>query len=169
MFAVNGYDLDIDQVGQISLSIDGYAYNDKISSILIGDTGEKESEGDVAGDVKYLKLMTDHFKESAGKEKKGTNNYKLLTEQAESYDSVLTRAKKKISTNFSDAFSTLISKNKQYIQKTKLGKGSKEIEFISFHDIVNVLCEKTFQRIPDLIPGVKEFQIIYGTFNKNVI
>lgn len=168
LFAVNGYDLDIDELGQISLSIDGYAYNDKISSIFIGDTGEKDTEGDIAGDIKFLKLMSEHFKESAKKEQNGTNNYKLLTEQAESYDGVITRTKKKISTNFSDSFSTLISKKKQYIQKTKLGKGTKEIEFISFHDIINVLCEKTFERMPDLIPGIKEFQVVYGTFNKNV-
>lgn len=170
LFSVSGYDLDIDEMGQINLSIDGFAYNEKISSILIGDTGEKEKDDlGIERSIKYLEIITNHIKDSAGREKKGTNNYETLTSQAEAYDNILTRAKGKISKNFSKSFTNLISKDNAYIQKAKLGKGSKEIEVIYFHDILNVLCEKTFQKIPDMIPGIKEFQIIYGTFNKNVI
>lgn len=172
LLSINGYDLNIDTGGQIELSIQGYAYNEKISTILIGDIGEKESDNlGISRNIETLKLLTDYFKDAVGKEKEGTNNYKVMTNQAEAYDQMHTRISSGIASRFSKALSELITQKPKsvYLQKGKLAGKTKEVEFITFHDILQGLCGKTFESLPNMIPGVKEFQIIYGNFNKNAI
>jgi hypothetical protein len=170
---VVSYDITLDETGQADLIVDCMAYNDIFDNVIIGDLtsikssneniGEKESNTLHVINEKLNNLVS--YLESLKEEgKANTNDYSLIRDQLESYRTLQQKTEGEISKNFTKYLESL--SDEDFRSNFSFGKRSKilDIEVVSFHDVIAILCDETFKSMTSLMP-VSKFEVIYGSFN----
>lgn len=168
LLSVISYDLNFDPNGEINLTVSCNAFNDRMSSIYIGDTTKADSNENVSeeerGGLVFMKPQMEellkHYEEILkNPENKPSNDFKLVVDSAARIRSVIETTNRKISDNFSG----YVQKTEQYVQSKDIGK--RKYNYISFGNLIYALCGETLNELSQTIPGGK-IEVIYGKFNQ---
>ena len=164
LFQVVTYSLSVDETGQIELTVRGKALNETFNNILCGDDGSEIKSDTIsneeAGGINAKKAQIEAYakylqsaKKSTGK---GVNDFSLVKKIAESYKNNENIARGPILKNFNKGLDDLSK------------KAAKNKGIVSLHDVVYSLCNKTFDKMQEMLPSVTEFRFIYGDINKTI-
>ncbi len=162
MFQVVTYSLNIDETGQIELTVQGKALNDNFNNTLVGDVGNPiESEfindsesGGIHHNKEKIQKYIDYLKEVQKSGGQQSHDYDLTREIATSYKSIEKIARGTISAKFRE-------KKKQLKEHAKGGT-------IKLHDLIHTLCDETFSAMTNAWPRVSELRFIYGDINETI-
>jgi hypothetical protein len=167
LFAVRTYNLTIDQAGQIDLTIEGMAFNEKFGNVMVGDEATKGvavNDGTVYDSLEKLKRHLEYLTNIAKQNK--PIDYNIPRDQAQSYMDIEERAKEKIS----EVFKKGLVNVEGHCKPRKIQRNKRDIELgphIPFHDLFYLLCDVTLQNVSSLAIGASEFRVVYGMFNEN--
>lgn len=171
LFAVRTYNIKLDQTGQIDLTIEGTAFNERLGNTLVGDVGDppvknqKTTTEELDGLEKYRNQVnhySSYLSDMRQRSDSTINDYSIIKEFAEVYKKIENKSRGDVSTKFSTTMKTLRGNS----QTRDIGPKLRGIEVIPLHDLIHTLCNDTFGAIGNTIPGINEFRIIYGTFNE---
>ena len=182
LFSLRTYEISYSEDGQADLVIEGTAFNEKFDSIYIGDDGTKEEgqkyKGGIAENIAILEKRIS-WMESQLKRKDTDNssrNYEIIQQQLQSYQVRLKTSKGAVHKNFKRQLDLLTkSPVKQPSSHFKTLFGEKvnvkkfRNDFMSFHDVVSILCTSTFNAMDGKIfPSGNniKFRLIYGQIDK---
>lgn len=190
-FALRSYNISYTQDGQIDLTIQGTAFNERFNNTLVGDEGgdinellnknlSQEQRSDLLrqdttsglyGTIENYQKYFKNVKENP--DKSGLRDMKVVDAMMESYESVMNKARGKIRENFEKNVKQL-KKVKQSGAQYKEGNNieqelfkGKEGGMVTVHDLISTLCERTFDTLPKVF-GNPTIRMVYGLFHNEV-
>lgn len=170
LFQVRNYNISLDTTGQIDLSVEGMAFNERINNVYVGDTGQDLSGETLTSGIQFdslsrakaqLEERLAYLAKLQANPDSGPNDFSLVKGMAETYQNVEKRVRGAISKEFARLKSQLVGKDgdKEF--------GIKKVKVLTFHDILYTLCNDSFKAMSELFIGATEFRVIYGNFNEN--
>jgi len=170
LFAVKTYNIKLDQTGQIDLTIEGTAFNERFGNTLVGDLGvppvknQKTTTEELDGLERYrnqVQHYSAYLADMRSRSNSTINDYSIIKEFAEVYKKIENKSRGDVSGKFSTTMKTLRGNS----QRRDIGPKLRGIEVIPLHDLIYTLCNDTFAALGNTISGIQEFRITYGTFN----
>jgi hypothetical protein len=169
LFSIKTYNITIDEAGQIDLTVEGMAFNERFNNVLVGDDGSAIDSSLISNEefdgsnlnYSQVKMYIDYL-DSVKSRSAGSADTEIIRSLATSFRSAEVKARGRISTNFTTAIKKLLRSNKKNI---KFNRRHKAISTVTFHDVVYTLCNDTFNGLCSAFPSVENFRIIYGPFN----
>jgi len=170
LFQVVNYEIGIDGMGQVDVTVNGMALNEALNNAYIGDynneevkEGDKEKEGGTLHQkLASVEANLDHLQDSLDATRKGSRDYKALEKRLDTFSSVERKTRGRISKNFENAIKTLKNVERSASFGTK-----KEVPIYTFGELIRLMCGDTFRALTDIFPGINEFRVVFGNFNKN--
>lgn len=163
---VINYNISLDKTGQAELVVKCKAFNDSLGAVLIGDLGPEEGKGHLSISYTQVQKFLDYAAALESSKDKNVNDYSIVRASAVKYEARAKIAKGEISKNFNAAVTKLHGKDLILKNTVNNKSGSKQVSFLTFHDIFYTLCHSTLEAMTKIIP-VKTFDIVYGSFNKS--
>ena len=186
-FALRTYEITFTEDGQAELMLDGTAFNEKFNNVYIGDDGTEPQDEKKKLSVTSKNTLSSHLNRMNNYigyiknvvENKETDkntakrDYKVISSLLESYQTSLQRTQGKIRENFKNQLKVLADIGKQpgdnlsslYGKKFKIKKFKNG--FATFHDIVSILCNSTFNAMEGKVfPVQSNYMLIYGQLDK---
>ena len=174
LFSVKTYDISYDETGQIDLSVEGMAFNDKFSNVYIGDLGDEVSNSTTSGNqfdgifttYKQIKTYESYINEVQQRHDSNTNDPEIKKQYIIDFNNIEKQVRGKISKNFSERSEHL--SDRRLIKKIAFSskRGRHKIDCIPFHDLFSTLCHDTLQALGKIMPDVSKLRVIYGNFNE---
>ena len=189
-FALKNYNLNFTVDGQIDLTVDGTAFNERLTNTLIGDEQivdknlldnlleikdpeqKKDIEarlasGGLTSVYAAINSYQDFFKNlEQNPDKAGIRDMKTVKSMFNSYESVLNRARGSIRTNFQNNVKQtkeLKQSSKKFLEKDNIKHQFKN-GMITVHDLVSTMCGKTFDTLQKITGGAT-IRFVYGLFH----
>jgi hypothetical protein len=172
LFQVKSYNLSMDALGQIDLTVEGTAFNDTFNNVYVGDTGlPSDTENLDQSQSENLKMLYDrqeviskYMTELLDEKNKGSIDYDLiskwLTESQEiaAFKVRNTPIHRKFVTSHVEVLGR-VSFNKMF------GKKHPHQQVVKLHDLLYTYCHDTFGALAKTFPGIAKFSVVYGNFN----
>lgn len=170
LMSVKTYNLTFDESGQVDLTIEGTAFNERFNNTLVGDTSvipskstttNKQELDGIDSFKNKLNVYTSYLSEMAQRSDSAINDYSIFKEFTENYTTNEDKSRGDISSKFSAKLKLLDEVSSQ----TNFGSSAKNIKTVTLHDIVYTLCNDTFESLGSAFHGVKNLKVVYGSFN----
>lgn len=171
LMAVKTYNLTMDASGQIQLTVEGTAFNERFNNVLIGDVGSVPTKSTTTnkemldGLEKYRTLINElssYLQDMRQRSNSTINDYSLLKKFADSYQSVEKKSRGDLSAKLTEKLRQL----NQSVELKNFGTKNKQIPTVKLHTLLHKVCHETFQALGGIMTGVSELRVVYGFFNE---
>ena len=167
-FALKSYNINYSQDGQIDLTIDGTAFNERFNNTLIGDENEN-GKGGLSSQYNKIKKYQEYLQTIKNSpDKSAPRDMGLVKKMFDEYETQLTIARGEIRNNFHKNMNSLQGQSgAQYKERGITLELFKNNGMITLHDLIKTICEGTFVAF-EKITQTKKTRFIYGLFNDEI-